>query len=190
MTPESLHAWPSRVGRFSIAFLLAASAPCFAQQASKLLVAVAKLNPVIEVRSPGLLQCEGGQPGTDPQGPPCSPGTKRILIWNRMSVMEIQESIGPAAAMYRGKVSIVAHCSFDENYSGHCWGTYTLPIPELGGHWEGTWTAPFDLFTGAQYLSGVAFGRGGKLEGLQIKEESVAPGGSAQQVVVIRVTSK
>jgi hypothetical protein len=161
----------------------------FAQTGSKVLVAVGK-ESVVEVKSPGTVMCEGGQPGTDPQGPPCSPGAKRIMIWNRMSVVEIQDTVGPAAAMYRGRVSVVCHCNLDENYYGHCWGTFELPIPELGGRWEGTWGGPHDLLAGVVTFSATGYGYGGKLEGLEVREQAVFPGGTAPGTAVFRVTSK
>jgi hypothetical protein len=177
------------IRRFLLVFFLVATVAALAQPSSKVLGALAKVT-LGEVKSPGSLDCQGGQPGTDPQGLPCSPGTKRIFVWNRMSVMDIQEVTGPAAAMYQGKINIVCHCNFDANYSGHCWGTYELPIPELGGRWEGTWSGPFDMLAGTQILNAVAYGYGGKLEGLEIREHAIIPGGTAPQTVIVRVTSQ
>jgi hypothetical protein len=175
--------------KFLVVFLLAATAAAVAQTGSKVLIAVAKAT-VVEVKSPGSLTCEGGQPTNDPQGPPCSPGTKRIFIWNRMSVLEILEAAGPAAAMYRGKVNVVCHCNVDEKMYGHCWGTYEIDIPELGGRWEGSWAGPHDLATGTTSFSAVGYGYGGKLEGLEIREQAAFPGGTAPGTVIVRVTTK
>jgi len=68
---------------------------------------------------------------------------------------EIQEVAGPAAAMYRARSTSSATGNLDANFYGHCWGTYELTIPELGGRWEGTWGGPQDLLTGASVLSAV-----------------------------------
>jgi len=177
------------IRRLFIGFVSAATVVALAQTSPKVLVAVAKA-AMVDVKSPGTVECEGGQPGTDPQGPPCSPGTKRIRIWNRMSVTENMEVTGPAAALYRGKVNVVCHCIFDADLTGHCWGTYELSPPDTGGRWEGTWSSPMDLLAGTTYLTAVGYGTGGKLEGLEIRETAVGPGGTAPMTVVVRVTTK
>jgi hypothetical protein len=107
-----------------------------------------------------------------------------------MSVLEYQDVTGSATAMLRGKNNTVAHCNFDENYFGHCWGTFLWEIPEMGGVWEGTWSAASDQMKRITINSALGFGYGGKLEGLQLKFDGVNPGGLPHAVFIARVTSK
>ena len=173
--------------KFLATFLLLATAAALAQPSPQILVATGK-EVHIQTKSAGTVICVGGEPTT--QGPPCSPGTKRIFIISRMNVLEYQDVTGSAAAMLRGKNKTVAHCNLDENYFGHCWGTFLWEIPEMGGVWEGTWSAASDQGKRITINRALGFGYGGKLEGLQLEFDGVNPGGLPHAVFIARVTSK
>lgn len=155
--------------------LLVASADAIAQAPSKVLVATAK-EAMTGLASPGSLVCVGGTPASDPQGPPCSPGTRQILISYRNSLFEFQDIAGSAAGLIKGQASIVVHCNLDSNYYGYCWGHFVWTVPEAGGKWEGTWGGMHDLLTNTISYSATGFGTGGRLQGLQLKYEAVYTG--------------
>jgi len=155
--------------------LLLAPAGALAQAPSKVLVATAK-EVLTDVVTPGTIVCVGGAPTNNPQGPPCSPGTKQVLISYRNTLAQYQEVTGSAAALIRGQVNVVVHCNLDGNYYGHCWGHFVWTVPEAGGQWEGTWGGPHDMLTNTVSYSAVGFGSGGKLEGLQLKWEAAYTG--------------
>lgn len=155
--------------------LLLAPAAALAQPEPKVLVAVGK-EVVVNVLSPGTLHCVGGTPTNNPQGPPCSPGTTRILISNRASVAQYQDVAGSAAALLQGQNTIVTHCVLDQNYYGHCWGHFAWAIPGAGGQWEGSWGGMFDMLTNSVSYSATGHGNGGKLESLRMQFEAAYTG--------------
>lgn len=160
----------------TVRFLLwLAAAAAFAQPQSKVLVATGK-EIMVDLLSPGTLACTGGTPTNNPQGPPCSPSTKQILISYRNSVAEYQDVSGSAAALIQGKNNIVAHCNLDGNYYGHCWGHFVMTVPAAGGQWEGTWSGMYDMLTNTVSYTAIGYGSGGKLEGLQMKYEGAYTG--------------
>jgi hypothetical protein len=170
--------------KFLVMFLLVATAVALAQPSPQVLVATGK-EVHSATTSPGVVVCEGGQPST--QGPPCSPGTKQIWIWNVVNVSEYTEVAGPAAAYLKGKNTTVVHCKLDQNYVGLCWGTFEWEVPEMGGRWEGTWFAPGERAKGISINSASGYGYGGKLEGLQLKFDAVNPGGLSYSIFIARV---
>ena len=105
--------------------LLLAPAGALAQAPSKVLVATAK-EVLTDVVTPGTIVCVGGAPTNNPQGPPCSPGTRQVLISYRNTLAQYQEVTGSAAALIRGQVNVVVHCNLDGNYYGHCWGHFRV----------------------------------------------------------------
>jgi hypothetical protein len=107
-----------------------------------------------------------------------------------MSQYEYQDVTGTAAAMFGGKNHTVSHCNLDENYYGHCWGTFEWTIPELGGKWEGVWGGMHDMLAGVVSYSSIGFGSGGKLEGLQLRYEGANPGGGGRVVFIAKVLAK
>lgn len=151
------------------------SAAAFAQTPSKVPVATVK-EVMTGVPSPGTLVCVGGTPATNPQGPPCSPGTRQVLISHRNSLFDLQEVTGSAAGLVKGQVSVVVHCNLDGNYYGYCWGHFEWTVPEAGGKWEGTWGGMHDLLTNTISYSATGFGNGGKLQGLQLRYEAAYTG--------------
>lgn len=155
--------------------LLLAPAAALAQPEPKVLVAVGK-EVVVNVLDPGTLRCVGGTPTNNPQGPPCSPGTTRILISNRTSVAEYREVTGSSAALLQGQNSILTHCVLDQNYYGRCWGRFTWSIPGAGGQWEGSWDGIFDILTNTISYSAIGHGNGGTLEGLRMQLEAAYTG--------------
>jgi hypothetical protein len=170
--------------------LLLAPAAALAQQPPKILVATGK-EMQGEMLAPGTLVCVGGQPtGLPLPNPPCSPGTRRVLMWNVVGVQIYQDVAGTAAAMLRGRSTIVMHCNLDENYFGHCWGTFQLPVPEMGGQWEGVWSGPWDMATNCTPYRASGFGAGGQLDGLRLDKESVWPGGTQSGTFIARVQGK
>ena len=158
-----------------------------AQQPPKILVATGK-EMSVELLNPGVLECVGGQPA----GPPfrCSPGTSRIFFWNSVAVQGYQDVAGTAAAMFRGRNTIVMHCNLDQNYYGHCWGTFELDIPEMGGKWEGAWSGIWDYAANRVSYHMTGYGSGGQLEGLRFEKESVWPGGTQPGTFVVKVLAK
>ena len=168
-------------------FLLLAPAAALAQQSPKVLVATGKEMSVGLV-DPGTLECAGGQPAGRPAQ--CTPGTKRIFIWNWVSVQGYTDVAGTAAAMFRGRATVVMHCSLDENYYGHCWGTFEMAVPEMDGKWEGVWSGPWDMAANITSYRMTGYGSGGRLEGLRLEKESVWPGGAQQGTFVAKVIAK
>ncbi len=167
--------------------LLLAPAAAFAQQPSKILVATGK-EMSVGLLDPGVLLCEGGQPTGRPAQ--CSPGTKRIFIWNWVSVQGYQDVAGTAAAMLRGRSTIVMHCNLDQNYYGHCWGTFEMAVPEMDGKWEGVWSGPWDMLANCTSYRMTGYGSGGQLEGLRLEKESAWPGGTQPGTFVMKVLAK
>ncbi len=163
-----------------------APAVALAQPSPKVLVATGRDDPAAtQVVNPGTLICAGGQPS----GALCSPGTQRIFFWNLVQTIGYTEITGTAAAMFRGKATIVTHCNLDASYFGHCWGTFEWPAPELNGKWEGSWTGVMDYAANANSLTGTAYGTGGQLEGLEMKFEKVYPG-TRQGIVILKVQAR
>jgi hypothetical protein len=98
-----------------------APAAALAQGPSKVLVSTAK-EVMTDVVTPGTIACVGGAPTNNPQGPPCSPGTKQVLVSYRVTRAEYQEITGSAAGFIKGQVEVVVHCNLDGNRSrrGEC----------------------------------------------------------------------
>ncbi len=171
--------------------LLAAAAPALEAQgpapASKLLVATGK--EIMQVVSPGILICEGGQP-TGLLAPLCSPSTKRILIRNAIAEATYQDVTGTAAALVGGKATIVTQCNLDDKYFGFCWGTWEWAAPGQAGKWEGSWSSTTDYAAAVGAVSSELCGYGGKLEGLQMKYVSVYPGGMTPATFTVRLVSQ
>lgn len=161
--------------RMSGLILMFTAATASAQAPSKVLVATAK-EVMTKLASPGTIACIDGTPGRDPQGPPCSPGTKQILISYRNSIFEYQELAGSAASLIKGQASVVVHCDLDSNYFGYCWGHFEWTVPEAAGKWVGTWGGMHDFLTNTISYSAVGFGTGGKLQGLKLKYEAAYTG--------------
>ena len=146
-----------------------------AQPPSKVLVVTGK-EVLTDIVSLGNLACVGGAPSNNPQGPPCTPGTTRILFSYRNTLARYDEVTGSAAAMAQGQNNIVTHCNLDQNYYGHCWGHFVWTIPGSGGQWEGTWNGKMDMATNTVSYSATGYGYGGTLEGLQMKYEAAYTG--------------
>ena len=168
--------------------MLFAPAAVLAQTPSKVLVATG--NEVItSIVSPGTIACLGGSPLTDPQGPPCSPGTARILISSRNELHSYQQLSGPAAPLFQGgTVNGVMHMNVDGTYYGHCWGHFVINVPGAGGQWEGSWSGVIDVLTNTISYTSTGYGYGGKLEGLQMIEEGISIGPGQPTVVILKVT--
>ena len=168
-----------------IALVLLTSFAAFAQPPVKLLVATG-LEIQTEALSPGTWSCDGGVfTGTMP---PCSPGTTRIRVRDISNRHVYQEVTGTAAAYMGGSNVTYVHGDFDANFYGHMWGEFDWYIPEMGGGWEGTFTAMADQARGIVVLKGVGYGRGGKLEGLKIEILDLVLNGKA--TVTVTVTPK
>ena len=172
--------------------LLAAAATLLADPngpvpASKVLVATYR--GTTQVVNPGVLICEGGQP-TGLPAPMCSPGTKRILIRNMIQEGASQDVTGTAAAMFRGKSTIITQCNLDDKYYGFCWGNLEFVVPEMGGKWEGAFSGIIDFAVYALSVTGDACGYGGKLEGLRMKFEEVWPGGGVPSTILAKVLAQ
>lgn len=168
--------------------VLLAPATVVAQTPSKVLVATGN-EIVTSVVSPGTIACIGGKPLSDPQGPPCSPGTTRILVSYRNELHTYQQLSGPAASLFQdGTVNGVLHMNVDANYYGHCWGHFVISVPNAGGQWEGSWSGMIDMLTNTISYTSTGHGYGGKLEGLQMREEGASSGPGQPTVVILRVT--
>jgi hypothetical protein len=167
--------------------LLLGPAAALAQQPPKVLVATGK-EMMAELLDPGALDCVGGKPA----GPPlqCSPGTKSIFVWNWVSTQGYQDVVGTAAVMTRGRNKVVMHCNLDQNYYGHCWGTFEWEVAELGGKWEGVWSGFWDFAGNIVSYNATGYGSGGQLEGLRIEKESAWPGGAQPGTFVLKVLAK
>lgn len=169
---------------FAAGLLVAADGP---GAESKVLVATGK--ETTEITNPGFLICEGGQP-TGQAFPPCSPSTKKILYRNLIMVGTLSEVTGTAAAMFRGKATIITQCNFDDKYYGFCWGTWEWAAPGQAGKWEGSWSSTTDYAAAVGAVSSELCGYGGKLEGLQMKYVSVYPGGMTPATFTVRLVSQ
>jgi hypothetical protein len=136
----------------------------------------------------GTIACIGGQPATDPQGPPCSPGTTRFLMSYTVRTNEFRNLAGSAANLIEGgTTSDVTHCNADGTYHGHCWGHSVITVPAAGGQWEGTWSGVFDMLTNTSSWTAILYGSGGKLEGLQLKIEGASTAPGQPQTVILKV---
>jgi hypothetical protein len=134
----------------------------------------------------GTVTCIGGTP----QGPFCSPETKKILVRGAIRFFNYQELAGPAAAFFNGTPRYVFNCNLDKNYSGPCWGTFEWPIADKGGKWEGTFTGEIDLLKSFVNASVNGHGVGGELDGLQMKYDVLYPGGVPYGTAILRVLDK
>jgi hypothetical protein len=155
---------------------------------SKVLVATGK-QVAVQTMTPGTWVCEGGQVTTS--GPPfCSPGTTKVAFTYMSTKYSMQDVIGSAADLLTGENITVVHGIFDGTYFGHMWGHFEWTVPAAGGKWQGTFTATADQIKGFLINNAVAFGNGGKLEGLKLEFTQVSPGAGQAAVWVAQVTAK
>jgi hypothetical protein len=168
--------------------LLLVPAAVLAQPSSKVLVATGH-EVIASVISPGALACIGGTPtGLWPQFPPCSPETTRILFSYRNALFNYQQVSGSAASLVAGTNNVVTHCNVDANGYGHCWGHFVWTVPGAGGQWEGSWSGMFDVLMNISSYTLTGYGHGGKLEGLQLRSESVAPWPGEPTVFIVKIS--
>src|SRR5581483_1192910 len=146
-----------------------------AQPSSKVLVAAGR-EVTVQVLNPGTLECIGGTPTGNPQGPLCSPGTKRILLKDRKSVNQYQEITGSAATLIQGSNVTITNCNLDENYQGQCGGRFEWTVPAAAGRWEGFWGGEFDMATGNIRYSATGIGHRGQLEKMHMQYEAAYTG--------------
>ena len=125
---------------------------------------------------PGTIKCIGGS--FDPTTGWCTPGTRKTLTRNTVSLWSSSGVAGSAASMFQGPQTSVTNCNLDENLQGECWGTFERNI-EAGGKWEGTWSGKFDFINNIFAESAVGHGQGGDVDGLNMKTEGMSPGGSS-----------
>jgi hypothetical protein len=177
-----------RIERGAIAALALFVIPtgAYAQTSSKVLVATG--TEVETSRVFGTIVCIGGQPATDPQGPPCSPGTTRFLMSSTVRTNRFQNLAGSAASLLEGATTTdVTHCNADGTYYGHCWGHSLITVPAAGGQWEGTWSGMFDMLTNTSSWSAILYGFGGKLDGLQLRIEGASTAPGQPQTIILKV---
>jgi hypothetical protein len=131
--------------------------------------------------SPGTVTCVGGQPSGSPNPfAPCSPGTREVLTRGVINQASEQVTQGPAELL-AGTSEMVMNCNLDgKTMAGPCWGTFkwTVKSPFLGDpgeFWEGVWFGDFDFTTLISSFRGVGYGRGTRLEGLQIEAQGAYP---------------
>ena len=117
--------------------------------------------------SPGAWTCVGGQPTG--QMPPCSPGTKRIMVRDLSNRLVYQEVTGSAAPMLAGTNVTNVRGNFDQNYYGQLSCTFEWTVPEMNGRWEGTCSVTGSPLQGIIINRAVGRGHGGKLEGLTLE---------------------
>jgi hypothetical protein len=131
--------------------------------------------------SPGTVTCVGGEPSGSPNPfAPCSPGTREVFIRGRINQASEQVTQGPAELL-AGTSEMVMNCNLDgKTMAGPCWGTFkwTIKSPFLGDpgeFWEGVWFGDFDFTTLICSFRGVGYGRGTRLEGLQMEAQGAYP---------------
>jgi hypothetical protein len=168
-------------------FFVLACVAAFAQTGSKVQVATGKvvlLSPV----SPGTWICENG--GLTGGSPPCGPTTTRVLVTG-ISNKYIQTDVtGPAAAMLGGINTTTVHGNFDAGYYGQMWGTFEWVVPDMGGRWQGSFTAMADQMRGVVINKAIGYGYEGKLEGLKLEFYQINPGGGLPPTFIAIVTPK
>ena len=174
--------------RMPCLLLLLVPAAVLAQPPSKVLVATGT-EVMTSIVSPGTLACIGGTPtGLWPQFPPCGPGTTRIMFSYRNALFNYQQVSGSAASLVAGTNNVVTHCNVDANGYGHCWGHFVWTVPGAGGQWEGSWSGMFDVLMNTNSYTLTGHGYGGKLEGLQLRSESVATGPGEPTVFIVKIS--
>jgi hypothetical protein len=167
-------------------FLLAWVVAC-AQSDPKVLVATGKEFHVQPI-NPGTWLCEnGGLTGTSP---PCGPTTTRVFFKDVSNKLAYQDVTGSAAAMLGGNNITNVQGNLDANYYGHMWGTFQWTVPDMGGRWEGTFSAVADQMRGIVINRAIGYGYGGKLEGLKLEFYAANPGKQGYSTFVAVVTSK
>jgi hypothetical protein len=170
-----------------IVFFALGLAAAFAQTASKVQVAtgnIALLAPV----NPGTWNCEnGGLTGTFP---PCGPTTTRVLVRDISNKYIQTNVVGSAAALVGGVNTTTVNGNFDPSLYGHMWGGFNWEVPDMGGRWEGSFTAMADQMKGIVILRAVGYGYGGKLEGLKLEFFQENPGGGLPPTFIAIVTPK
>ncbi len=131
--------------------------------------------------SPGTVTCVGGQPSGSPNPfAPCSPGTRAVLLRGMINQSGEQAIKGPAELL-DGVGEVVMNCNLDgKTMAGPCWGTFkwTIKSPFLGDpgeFWEGVWFGDFDFTTLIASYRAVGYGRGTRLEGLQMEAQATFP---------------
>jgi hypothetical protein len=123
------------------------------------------------------LKCVGGEPtGLEFPSLPCTEGTRRVFIRSEVQTWSpVSSSSSVEDLLTPGTITLVANCNFNSEYRGPCWGTFTWDVEGVGT-WEGQVTSPLqDLMTYESRFSMVGFGRGGAIDGKQLKFD----GGSA-----------
>jgi hypothetical protein len=156
-----------------IILFLAVVAVAYAQPPQKLLTATGKEYHAAMV-DPGTWLCVGGQ--ATGAAPPCSVGTKQIIIHGLSSRLVYTDVTGPAAAMLQGENITLVHANLDENYYGQLLCTFEWTVPGMGGRWEGTCNATADQMRGIVINRATAHGRGGQLEGKTLEFYAINQG--------------
>lgn len=129
---------------------------------------------------PGKVTCPGGQVLSEPNGPPCSPGSRfHIRDFKFPHILRTGES------RLNGSQVVTVNGNFDGFLgaigpgSGEMWGTAVITVREgdplngrpTGEIWEEVWTGSRTV-TGdrvQEVIDAVAHGSGGRIEGLQAK---------------------
>jgi hypothetical protein len=120
--------------------------------------------------------CVGGEPTGSPWPPYCTEETNRIIgkheVQTWMPVLEgVPDELKP---MLEGPITFEVNCTLNRAYRGPCSGTFVWEVAE--GTWEGSWVSPvMDLITYESTMRLVGHGRGGSIDGMQLKFD----GGSA-----------
>jgi hypothetical protein len=121
------------------------------------------------------VRCLGGEV-TSGAFPYCSGDTQRIFGFGEQQLWwpeTLSETVTPYLT---GPIMFEVNCSFDPQFRGPCWGTFTWEVP--GGTWKGHWTAPLmDLLTYESEIHMVGNGEGGDIDGMKLQVDGAsAPG--------------
>ena len=121
--------------------------------------------PVGTFINSGAVTCPGGQPTGDPMQP--CPAGSRINI-RGMQIKDRTISQSPLLTGWQYPLEI--NVDFDSNATGREWGTFRIEL-DAGGVWEGTWTADRIKMDNVwvDHISGVARGKGGSVDGMQMQ---------------------
>ena len=92
-----------------------------------------------------------------------------------------QEATDPRLS---GINTTVINGNWDSNFSGPMWGTNRLEVEYGGGGvWEGTWTGMHGAEGEASFLTSVAHGVAGSVQGLKLEVEVVFPADGGPAIV-------
>ena len=173
--------------RVLVSFFLAGLAVAYAQPGQKVFTATGKEYHV-QPLTPGKWVCVGGQfTGDVPGAPPCSPGTKSIIIHDVSNRLEYQDVTGSGAPMLDGWNVTHVTGNLDGNYNGKLWCTFEWTVPAMNGKWVGTCSVTTDQ--GGSVNRAEALGRGGKLEGLKLEFYAIDdPSGQGYSIFVAAIT--